>query len=148
MRHDIADRFDEIIQWVSERRTKAWISEQLGCKPHTLNSWLDRLGIEYDGNQGAEGQKHSRHRKSALEYLRSTHVKAGKARQKLIVEGYKEPRCEHCGAESWMGQDIPLELHHVDGNRFNWDLSNIEILCPNCHALTENFSAKNIGSYT
>lgn len=45
----------------------------------------------------------------------------------------------------WMGKPIPLELHHKDGNHYNNDLSNLEILCPNCHAQTDNYRGKNIG---
>jgi 5-methylcytosine-specific restriction endonuclease McrA len=41
-----------------------------------------------------------------------------------------------------MGEPIPLELHHIDGNHNNNDLSNIQLLCPNCHAQTDNFSNK------
>lgn len=39
---------------------------------------------------------------------------------------------------------IPLELHHVDGNRFNNAIQNLLLLCPNCHALTNNYRARNI----
>jgi predicted HNH restriction endonuclease len=39
---------------------------------------------------------------------------------------------------------IPLELHHKDGNRYNDQLENLILLCPNCHAFTENYRAKNI----
>jgi 5-methylcytosine-specific restriction endonuclease McrA len=47
-----------------------------------------------------------------------------------------------CGIENWLGKDITLELHHVDGNRFNNELSNLQILCPNCHSLTPNHGKK------
>ena len=43
-----------------------------------------------------------------------------------------------------MVEPIPLELHHKDGNRYNNQLDNLMLLCPNCHALTENYRAKNI----
>jgi hypothetical protein len=39
-----------------------------------------------------------------------------------------------------------LKLHHIDGNRYNNSLENISLLCPNCHALTENYRAKNINN--
>ena len=39
---------------------------------------------------------------------------------------------------------IPLEVHHLDGDRMNNELSNLQLLCPNCHALTENWRGKNI----
>lgn len=60
----------------------------------------------------------------------------------LISFGYKESKCESCNLSLWLGKDIPLELHHVDGNRSNWKLSNLQILCPNCHAMTDNYSWK------
>lgn len=41
-----------------------------------------------------------------------------------------------------MGFIIPLELHHIDGDRFNNNLENLQILCYNCHALTNNFRQK------
>ena len=34
-------------------------------------------------------------------------------------------------------------VHHKDGNRFNHSLSNIELLCPNCHSLTQTYRARN-----
>lgn len=44
----------------------------------------------------------------------------------------------------WNGKPIPLELHHKDGNHYNNDLTNLEVLCPNCHAQTDNCSCKNV----
>lgn len=32
---------------------------------------------------------------------------------------------------------------HKDGNHLNNELENLELLCPNCHALTENWRGKN-----
>lgn len=43
-----------------------------------------------------------------------------------------------------MGHEIPLEVHHVDGDRLNNELSNLQLLCPNCHAQTDNYCGKNI----
>ena len=35
----------------------------------------------------------------------------------------------------WNGKPIQMELHHIDGNRTNHKLSNLMMLCPNCHKL-------------
>ena len=35
-----------------------------------------------------------------------------------------------------------LELHHIDGNRYNHKKDNLEWLCPNCHSLTSNFRGR------
>ena len=52
-------------------------------------------------------------------------------------------RCEKCGQTTWLSQPIPLQVHHVDGDRFNNELNNLQLLCLNCHALTDNFGIKN-----
>jgi hypothetical protein len=57
--------------------------------------------------------------------------------------GCKKEECEMCLLKEWMGQKIVLELHHIDGNRFNNDLLNLQILCPNCHSQTDTYRSKN-----
>jgi hypothetical protein len=58
---------------------------------------------------------------------------------RLLSEGVKKHQCERCCNTEWLGCLIPLELHHKDGDRTNNALHNIELLCPNCHALTDNY---------
>jgi hypothetical protein len=53
-------------------------------------------------------------------------------------------KCECCGLEKWNENPIPLEVHHKDGDHLNNELENLEVLCPNCHALTKNWRGKNI----
>lgn len=52
--------------------------------------------------------------------------------------------CNSCGLEDWLGEKIPLELEHKDGTSTNHKLSNLELLCPNCHAQTSTYRGKNI----
>lgn len=47
--------------------------------------------------------------------------------------------CESCLLTSWMGNEIPLELHHINGNRTDNSEENLQLLCPNCHAMTANY---------
>ncbi len=47
--------------------------------------------------------------------------------------GYK---CWECGNTEWNGKPIPLELEHVDGNTSNNEVTNLKMLCCNCHAQT------------
>ena len=42
----------------------------------------------------------------------------------LIEFGFKTSVCENCNLSEWMGKDIPLELHHIDGDHSNNKLSN------------------------
>lgn len=73
----------------------------------------------------------------------STFVNANHLRERLLGEGIKEHRCEKCGNTQWLGKPIPLELHHINAIRDDQRLSNIQLLCPNCHAQTDNYRGKN-----
>lgn len=54
-------------------------------------------------------------------------------------------RCWECGLSEWLGSDMPLEIDHIDGVNSNNDISNLRLLCPNCHALTDTWRGRNIG---
>ena len=41
---------------------------------------------------------------------------------------------------------IPLQVHHIDGDCLNNKEANLELLCPNCHALTDNYGSLNKNS--
>lgn len=65
-------------------------------------------------------------------------------KERLISEGLKDRRCEQCLGETWQGRHMPLELDHINGDPDDNRLENLRILCPNCHALTDNYRGKNI----
>lgn len=69
----------------------------------------------------------------------STHM----LRLRLIKEGLKQYECENCLQDKWLDNPIPLQLHHINGVNTDNRLENINLLCPNCHALTPNFASKN-----
>lgn len=52
---------------------------------------------------------------------------------KAILNGPEDYYCQKCGVSSWEGKILSLELHHKDSNQKNSMLSNLELLCPNCH---------------
>lgn len=54
-------------------------------------------------------------------------------------------KCDKCGwgeKNEYTG-NIPLEIHHIDGNYLNNVEENLQVLCPNCHSLTESYKAHN-----
>ena len=55
-RNDILERREEILLWISQNQSKAFMCRQLNCKPETLNSYLEKMGIVYEGNKGSKGK--------------------------------------------------------------------------------------------
>ena len=144
MRTDILEKKDLILQWISENKSKAFIAKELKCKQETLNRYLEQMGIDYKGNQSGKGTNKSRTKLTLEEYLKtSTSIQTTKIRKKILEEGIKPHKCECCGLETWLDQPIPLEVHHIDGDRDNNELSNFALLCPNCHAFTDSYRGKN-----
>ena len=53
--------------------------------------------------------------------------------------------CQLCGwnqVNQYTGR-VPLQIHHIDGDCTNNKEDNLQLLCPNCHSLTENFGSRN-----
>lgn len=61
-------------------------------------------------------------------------------KKRLIKQGLKENRCELCHIS---GEEVPLELHHINGDHYDNRIENLQILCPNCHSKTPNFRNRN-----
>jgi 5-methylcytosine-specific restriction endonuclease McrA len=65
-------------------------------------------------------------------------------KRRLFDAGVKTRQCEACGLTEWRGAAVPLALHHVNGDRHDHRLDNLQILCANCHSLTDTWAGRNI----
>jgi hypothetical protein len=66
--------------------------------------------------------------------------------RRYMSENYGK-ECMSCGwnqIHSVTGK-VPLEIDHIDGDSNNNHVDNLRMICPNCHALTPNFRALNMG---
>ncbi|GAB5492939.1 MAG: hypothetical protein Phog2KO_31540 [Phototrophicaceae bacterium] len=75
----------------------------------------------------------------------TTVAKQDSTRRRILLEK-RDYKCESCGLVEWLGQDIPLELDHIDGDSDNNLESNLRLICPNCHALTDTYKGANSGN--
>lgn len=72
----------------------------------------------------------------------SSYSKGQRIKKRLLDMGWKD-ECAVCGVGSeWNGKPLTLQLEHKDGDHSNNELSNLEILCPNCHSQTDTHSGK------
>lgn len=138
---------EEIIDIVSNSKSHAEVAEKLGYSKRgggtlaSLNKMYEYYEIDTSHFLGQAWNKdnfdYSRFRKGNA-------IKSANALQALIsLRGH---RCENCGLEKWLGKEITLEVHHLNGNHLNNEQENLQLLCPNCHSYTENWRGKNIQS--
>lgn len=64
--------------------------------------------------------------------------------KKYLLDKYN-CKCQKCG---WgeinpYTKLVPLQVHHIDGDSTNNREENLELLCPNCHSLTDNYGSRN-----
>lgn len=76
-------------------------------------------------------------------FAANTRRNRGHLKVRLLRLGLKDGRCEACGLNVWRGKPLALALHHLNGDRLDNRIENLQILCPNCHSQTSNFSGRN-----
>ncbi|MDA7648762.1 hypothetical protein N8580_00325 [Akkermansiaceae bacterium] len=79
-----------------------------------------------------------------------SHFTAAKIRDRMIGEGYLDDCCASCSFNERRVLDykVPLIMNFKDGNKKNYKLDNVELLCYNCYFLTvgDIFSDKQVQS--
>ena len=136
---------------VKNSRSIAQVLSKLGIVPAGGNyQTVKRRIIKYNINTSHfVGQSWNKGRiigprKHIKSYLiKNSTMQSFKLKKRLLSDKLFEHKCYNCDKNSWLNQTIPLELHHIDGDNSNNTLSNLTLLCPNCHALTDNYRGKN-----
>lgn len=136
---------EEFIKVCQSSGTMAEAAASIGLHFNTFKRYAVQFGC-YRPNQAGIGIRKNMPKipiEDIIEKSLHPHYQSYKLKKRLIEEGIKENKCEECGLKTWLGNPLPLELHHIDGKRSNHHLSNLMLLCPNCHSQTETFRARN-----
>ena len=146
---------EEFRQAVADSLSVRQVLSRIGLVPaggnyKTVHARVRQLGLDtshWTGKGWNQGGRYKAFgRKATLEEIlveNSPYAFTHGLRGRLLKEGWKPYKCEHCNLAEWCGQPIPLELHHHNGVNNDHRISNLRLLCPNCHALTENYRGKN-----
>lgn len=128
-----------------ELARKIGYSQNGGGSIQTVKEMIKSLDLNCSHFTGQSHQKNlGKVKTKTQDYLDGiVKITSHKLRLRLIAEGYFEEVCNRCGGNEWLGEKIPLELHHKDGNKDNNSLENLELLCPNCHVFTDTYKIKN-----
>ena len=123
-------------------KSAAEAARRLGMPFSTYKRYAEKLNV-YKTNKPGKGIKNINPYEILYRLENSNYQISGKRiKDTLFKLGIKEEKCEICNLKYWNGHIIPLELHHIDGNNLNNRLDNFQILCPNCHSLTDNFRGR------
>lgn len=118
---------------------KLGYSSKSGSVPAILKKVLEEKNIDFSHFKGQAWNKQI----IEINDINDFGVTNKTTIRKILLKE-REHKCEECGNSLWLNKQIPLQVHHIDGNVNNNTRKNLKLLCPNCHALTENWCHKNI----
>ena len=139
---------ERIISASNNSMSASQAAAMLGIKYDTYKKYAIKYGC-FKTNQAGKGlTRNCKSREIPLKDIlegNQPQYQSNKLRLRLLKEGIFEHKCNKCLNTEWLDKPIPLELEHKDGNSVNHKLENLELLCPNCHALTDTYRGKNKG---
>lgn len=143
---------DDVKEAAKISKSIAGVLRELGLRPvggnyNTINKIIKENNVDISHFTGQGWNvglqfKPMKHFTDKEVFVQDSNYKCSwRLRERLLK--YRDSRkCDNCGHSIWLGNPIPLEVHHINGNNLDNRLENLQVLCPNCHALTENFRGK------
>lgn len=159
--NDAIDRFGiDISHFQGGANTSRWNRlPEIVANSHSITDVLHQLGLQNKGSnwqsaatrikQLALDTTHFKRQGSVTPYthrdifckgskVSSSTVRRWVQRNELLP--YECGKCKNTG--EWLEQPIQLQLEHINGDRADNRIQNLEYLCPNCHSQTLTWGNK------
>ena len=143
---------EEFQQMIARNHSWRACAREVGLSPNGSNSKIqlkkrvEELGLDtshFDQTQDAR-QASTKYTLKEIMVENSTYQNITKLKERIIRENILPYKCAICGNNGeWNGQQLVLQLDHINGKHFDHRKENLRFLCPNCHSQTETFSGKN-----
>ncbi len=134
---------EQLQQFVATSRSYRELAGKLGYQRDgggtikSLHNMCEELGLDVSHFQG---QKWNKENYDIHALYNGAKKKNGKDFLKTVLGIKQLPRqCERCGLSAWMGSEIPLQVHHINGIHQDNRIENLQVLCHNCHAQTDTY---------
>lgn len=144
-----SNEFKELVQnsnSIREVLTAIGYKNTSGTMHNKIKQRIERdgLSIEHMGNR-VNTRKGKRTPLDEILVKNSTYTNIERLKIRLVNENVFKYECVGCGNQGeWMGDELKLQLDHINGVRDDHRKENLRFLCPNCHSQTETFGGKNI----
>lgn len=131
---------------IKECLRKLNVTEDSGGNYNTFHSYVKQLNLD---TSHFTGQLWNKSRILGPKYplddylTNKRYITSHKLRKRLIKDKIFNHQCQSCNNITWLNKPIPIELHHKNGIHTDNSISNLELLCPNCHTLTDTYKGKN-----
>lgn len=140
---------------VSNNQTMAGTLRDLGLSVspgnyRSINKHIKRLELDtthWTGLGHLKGKEHLHKKSRSLKEILvkdSDYVGISRLKTRLLRAGLLKKVCIQCGmGDEWNGEKLVLQIEHRNGVYNDHRLSNLGLICPNCHSQTKTYRGRN-----
>ncbi len=130
---------------ISEIQRKLGYNSKGGNVSKNIKEKIEHYQIDISHFKGkAHGTSVNGKDLSTILIKNSTYVNNTSLKNRLLKEKILEYKCNICGIYEWNNKKLSLQLDHINGINNDNTVTNLRLLCPNCHSQTSTFAGRNI----